>query len=160
MSLVADETTSKIAERKTDKKIKDTPKIKKNFALMLVEFNVIPYVVGFGIALAIQNFLLKFGEHIVRNFFKLKNDLLVSFLVIIMMILFCYILIYFIFYRFIYTEDISRETVIKQAITEKKKEEAKKEISEDKEIKKTIEKDIDVIPEEKLNTIIEEYKHY
>lgn len=157
--IVADETTAKIAEIKTDTK-KDTPKIKKKFALMLVEFNVIPYVVGFGIALAIQNFLLKFGEYTVIHFLKIKNQLFISFLVMLLMIVFCYILIYFIFYRYIYTEDISRETVIKQAITEKKKEEAKKEISKDKEIKKTIEKDINVVPEEKLLNIIEEYKYF
>lgn len=160
MSLsVADETTSKIADKKTYRK-KDSSRIKRNLSLMLVEFNVIPYVIGFGIALSIQNFLLKFGEYIVRRILKIKNDLLVSFMVIVMMLMFCYVLIYFIFFRYIYTEDISRETRIKKAISQHKTDEAQKEISEDKELIKTIQKDIDLISEEKIKNIVEEYKYY
>jgi hypothetical protein len=136
-TILSDERTTEIAKQKTkgtkeDKENKSS-EVKKHFAHMLIEFNVIPYIIGFAIAVVFADLTKTLGEVIVKNYFKRKKHdiLLVKFLTFLLVILFCYLFGYLIFYKFLYTPDIAKETIIKKAINEKKEEEIKREIEND-----------------------------
>lgn len=125
----------------------------KSLKTLLIDFNVIPYIIGFTIALSFQNLLNKMSSYIIQKIFKIKNPLLDAFIELILILIFVYIFVYYIYYHYLVSEDIEKEKIVKQALTEKKIDKAKKEIDEDKQTKKIIDKDIEL----KNNKIIEEY---
>lgn len=138
-----------------DKKVKKEDKnaLGKSFKSILIDFDVIPYVIGFIIALSFHNLLSKLSNTIIQKVFKIKNTLLDAVFEFILMLIFIYIFIYGIYYQYLFSEDISKENIIKKAINEAKIDKAKKEIEKDVETKKSIEKDVEL----DNNKSIEEY---
>ena len=138
-----------------DKKVKneDMNKIGKSFKSLLIDFDVIPYVIGFIIALSFHNFLRELSNTIIQKIFKIKNSLIEAIFEFILMLIFIYIFIYGIYYQYLFSEDVSKENIIKKAINEAKIDKAKKEIEKDVETKKSIEKDVEL----DNNKSIEEY---
>ena len=152
---MSDLSTSKI-NKIVDVKVKknnENNKPLKSFQKIFIDFDIIPYIVGFIIALSFHNLLKNISKFIIKDIIKINNDLVQALFEFILMLIFVYILIYFIYYKFILTEDIASEKIVKHAIKQKKVEKAKKEIDKDKETTNVIEKDIDLIN----NKSIEEY---
>lgn len=152
---MSDLSTSKI-NKIVDVKVKknnENNKPLKSFQNIFIDFDIIPYIVGFIIALSFHNLLKNISKFIIKDIIKINNDLVQALFEFILMLIFVYILIYFIYYKFILTEDIASEKIVKHAIKQKKVEKAKKEIDKDKETTNVIEKDIDLIN----NKSIEEY---
>lgn len=151
---MADLTTEKI-NLYVDKKVKknNDSDIGKSFKSLFSDFNLIPYMIGFTLALSFNKLLNNLSNIIIINIFKTKNTFLHVLIEFLLTILFVYVFIYIIYYKFLFNEDISKEKVVKKALHETRVDEAKKEIQKDKEIKKDIEKDIEL----DNNKSIEEY---
>ena len=134
---ISDEVTTKIAENKIEGTIEDkknnSSKIKKRFAQLIVDFNIIPYAIGFAIAITFAEFMQVLAKYIISIYFKkyIKNEPILKFFTFILVLLMAYIFGYYVFYKLIYTEDIAKQTIIKKAINEKKEEEIKKNIEKD-----------------------------
>lgn len=152
---LSDEKTIEIAKQKnkgTKEDIKNgSSDLKKTFAHMIIDFDIVPTAIGFSIAFTFTSLMgvvsCELTNYIFSN--KLKNKILQKLIEFIIVITISYIIGYLIFYKYINTEDINKEQVIKQAITEQKLEKVKQEISSDpgtsNEIKETtqINKNID-----------------
>ena len=93
--IYTDAQTSNIADLKLKKNKKDN-KIKKNFTNMLLDFNVLQYIVGFGIAISFREFLFHLIESIIDKF-GIKSKLMNSFLVCLSMIVILYFLVFHFF---------------------------------------------------------------
>lgn len=133
-TVISDEKTNEIAAEKTKGTKEDNSSdIKRQFAHMLIDFNIVPYVIGFAIAMSFAELMKSVSSGFVKYYFKniLENDILVKFISFCLVLSVCYVFGYLIFYKFIYTEDIAKQTIIKKAINEKKEEEIKKEIETD-----------------------------
>lgn len=145
-SILSDEKTTQIAKEKikgtTEDKENQSSEVKKHFAHMLIEFNVIPYIIGFAIAVVFADLTKSLSEALIKTYFKKhkNNILLIKVATFLLVILLCYLFGYLIFYKFLYTPDIAKETIIKKAINEKKEEEIKKEIENDPQTQYEIQK--------------------
>ena len=145
-SILSDEKTTQIAKEKTkgteEDKENRSSDVKKHFAHMLIEFNVIPYIIGFAIAVVFADLTKSLSEALIKTYFKKhkNNILLIKIATFLLVILLCYLFGYLIFYKFLYTPDIAKETIIKKAINEKKEEEIKKEIENDPQTQYEIQK--------------------
>lgn len=150
---MTDLTTEKI-NLYVDKKVKkNSYDIGKSFKSIFSDFNLIPYIIGFTLALSFNNLLNKLSNIIIIEIFNTKNTLLQALIELLLTLFLIYIFVYIIYYKFLFSEDISKEKVVKKALHESRIDEAKKEIQKDKEIKKDIEKDIEL----DNNKSIEEY---
>jgi len=157
---ISDKETIQMAEKKikkynneddeNDNKFNRPIKLIKS---VFIEFNVIPYSIGFIIALSLRNLLSELSKYILKKIFNIKNPIVNSIFELILMIVFIYVFIVFVFYEFLYSSDIAKEKIFKTAIYEKKIDEAKKEIKKDPETKNIIENSIS----EENNSKIEEY---
>ena len=141
--ILSDENTIKLAQKKvkgTDEEIESkSSTLKKNIAHLIIDFNILPYIVSFTIAIAFSDFMKKASVRIIK-YFNFKDELLMSFTALILILIFTYIFGYLFFYKFIYTKDIAKENIIKNVITEEKEKEIKKTIKKDLETKKEIKK--------------------
>lgn len=148
--VLSDEKTNEIAEDKTKGTREDrtvqSSKIKKKFAQMLVDFNIIPYIIGFAIAMSFAELMTALSQSIINKYFKELSDfhLLVKFISFLLILFISYVFGYLIFYKFVYTEDIAKQTMIKKAINEKKEEEIKKEIDKDPETRQIIQSSAEI----------------
>ena len=141
--VLSDESTIKLAQKKVEgtdeeKKSKSSA-LKKNIAHLIIDFNILPYIVSFTIAIAFSDFMKKTSGYIV-NYFHFKNEILISFITLMLILIFTYLFGYLFFYKYIYTKDIAKENIIKNVITEEKEKEIKKTIKDDLETKKEIKK--------------------
>ena len=143
-NLFPDKKALELANKKTGGK---DNVFKQNFTTVLIEFKVIQYTIGFGLAGCINNFITKLLEYIFINRLKIKFDLLISFLVLLFTCLLFYLFIFKIFFTYVYTDDKLKNQIFIQAITEKKTEEVKKKMNKDKETQNIIKKDIELNPE-------------
>ena len=122
---------------------KNNNQIKRNFTTILIEFKVIQYTIGFGMAVCINNFITKSLEYIITIRLNIKSDLLISFLVLLFTCIIFYFFIFKIFFKYIYTDDKLKNQIFIQAITEKKKEQVRDNLNKDKETKTIIDKDVE-----------------
>lgn len=143
-TIISDEKTKQIAEQKTEGTKEDvennSSEMKKELATMIIDFNIVPTIIGFAIAVSFSEFMKSLSHFIINMYFKtfMTNEVMTNVLSFFLVVLFCYIFGYVIFYKLIYTEDIAKQTIIKKAINEKKEEEVKKEIEQDFETSKVI----------------------
>jgi hypothetical protein len=140
---ISDEETIKLAQKKvkgTDEEIESkSSKFKKSIAHLIIDFNILPYIVSFTIAIAFSDFMKSISNLIIK-YFNLNNEIFVDFLTLLLILFFTYIFGYLFFYKYIYTKDIAKENIIKNAITEEKEKEIKKTIKKDLETKQEIKK--------------------
>jgi hypothetical protein len=129
---------------KTDSDKTEGEKIGKSFKSILADFDVMPYLIGFVIALSFNKLVTALVKFVSSNFFKAQNDLAEAAIEFIMTIGLLHLFIYQIYYKYLVDDDISKEKIVKTAINEAKVEEAKKEIKDDPEMKKNIEEDIEL----------------
>jgi hypothetical protein len=148
--IYTDSKTSNIANTKLKKNDRGN-EIKRNFTNLVIDFNVLQYIVGFGIAISFREFLTKLIESVIIRF-GIESELLISFLVLMSMIILLYFLVFNVFYKYIYKQDNLHEKTFELAISELRKEEAKKEIMKDKETKKHIEKNIEIDKKKKIES--------
>jgi uncharacterized protein YacL len=148
MSGLTTEKTNDLVDKKVKKKYDN---VGKSFKSILSDFNVMPYLIGFVIALSFNKFLNEIVKIISEKIFNIKNPLFEAFIELILVILLIYLFIYEFYYKYLFDEDISKERIVKTAINQAKVEEAKKEIKKDPQTQKEIEKTIE------LNKNIEEY---
>ena len=151
MSDLTTQKTNLLVDKKVTKEDKNT--IGKSFKSILIDFDVIPYVIGFIIALSFHNLLSKLSNTIIQKIFNIENTLLDAVFEFILMLIFIYTFIYGIYYQYLFSEDVSKENIIKKAINEAKIDKAKIEIEKDIETKTNIEKDVEL----DNNKSIEEY---
>jgi hypothetical protein len=140
-TIITDEETKKLAEEKAEGTVKDnSSEIKREFAHMLVDLNVVPTVIGFAIAVSFAELMKAMSLSILDKYFRtyIQNDLAIRFVTFILVLILCYVFGYLIFYKLIYTEDIAKQTIIRKAIVEKKEEEIKREIDNDPEASHSI----------------------
>ena len=140
-----------------DKKVNENNNIVKPFKSILSDFEVMPYLIGFVIALSFYKLLNEIVKIISVKLFNIKNPLFEAFIEFILVLFLIYIFIYEFYYKYLFDEDISKEKIVKTAINEAKVEEAKKVIKKDPETKKEIEKNIELNKNKNKNKSIEEY---
>jgi hypothetical protein len=129
---------------KTDGDKTEGEKIGKSLKSILADFDVMPYLIGFVIALSFNKLVTALVKYVSSKFFKAQNDLVEASIEFIMTIALLHLFIYQIYYKYLVDDDISKEKIVKTAINEAKVEEAKKEINDDPDIKKKIEDDIEL----------------
>jgi len=134
-----------------DKKVKKNGNnIGKSFKSILSDFNVMPYLIGFVIALSFNKLLNRIVQFMSRKLLKTQNELLEAVVEFVIAIAFVYVFIYEFYYKYLVDEDISKEKIVKTAINEVRIEEAKKDINDDPETKQNIENDIELETFDKL----------
>jgi len=148
MSSITTQKTNELVDKKVKKKYDN---VGKSFKSILSDFDVMPYLIGFVIALSFNKLIDEIVKIISEKIFKIKNPLFEAFIGLILVMLLIYLFIYEFYYKYLFDEDISKEKIVKTAINEAKVEEAKKEIKKDPQTQKEIEKNIE------LNKNIEEY---
>lgn len=126
-------------------------KLERDFVNMVIDFNVIQYIVGFGIAISFRKFLTNLIENIIYHF-GIRSELLISFLVFLFMCIILYFLVFNVFFKYFYRENNLSEKTFEAAISDLRKEQAKKEILSDKDTKKHIEKDIKIDKKKKIES--------
>jgi len=148
MSSLTTQKTTDFIDKKVKKK---TDNVGKSFKSILSDFDVMPYLISFVLALSFSNLLNEIVKNISEKIFKIKNPLFEAFIELILVIGIIYLFIYEFYYKYLFDEDTSKEKIVKTAINQAKIEEAKKEIKKDPQAQKEIEKNIE------LNKNIEEY---
>ena len=121
--ILSDEKTIQLAQKKVkgtnEEKQNKSGNIKKNIAHMIIDFNILPYVVSFTIAIAFSDLIKNISIHIIEFFnFKVGNTIISSFLSFILILVITYVFSYLFFYKYIYTEDIAKENIVKNVINE------------------------------------------
>jgi hypothetical protein len=164
-TLISDESTNKIAEQKTEGTKEDvennSSEMKKELATMIIDFNIVPTIIGFAIAVSFSDLMKTLSHFIIKLYFKafMTNEVMTNTLSFLLVVLFCYVFGYVIFYKLIYTEDIAKQTIIKKAINEKKEEEIKKEIEQDVETSKVIQETAK-INRQPVKNVVESFSWY
>jgi hypothetical protein len=141
MSDLATEQSNDLVDKKLDT---DSDEIGKSLKSILSDFEVMPYLIGFVIALSFNKLVNQIVLSISSKLFKTQNNLTEATIEFIFTIVIIYFFIYEIYYKYLVDDDISKEKIVKTAINEAKLAEAKKEINEDPEIKQHIEDDIEL----------------
>lgn len=141
--------TNELIEKKIKKKNEPTSKtestaIAKSFKSIISDFNVMPYLISFVIALSFNNLLEKL-VHVFATKINLTNPLINAIIEFLLVLIIVYLFIYEIFYKYLHDETISNEKIVKTALTEAKIDEAKKNLEEDEETKEIIEKDTNIV---------------
>jgi large-conductance mechanosensitive channel len=155
MSDIATSNTNELVEKKIKKDNNEPIIIAKSFKSILSDFNVMPYLISFIIALSFNNLLEKIVQVIAMKM-NIRNPLINAFIEFILVLVLIYLFIYEIFYKYLYDETISKEKIMKKALSETKVDEIKKNLKEDVEINENIKKDVQFNHEEPFQS----YKYY
>lgn len=135
---------NELVEKKVKKNQEESTVIAKSFKSIISDFNVMPYLISFVIALSFNNLLDKF-IHVIAIKLNITNPLINALIEFILVLVLVYLFIYEIFYKYLHDETISNEKIVKTALTEAKIDEAKKNLEEDVETKEIIKKDTDIV---------------
>lgn len=135
---------NELVEKKVKKNQEESTVIAKSFKSIISDFNVMPYLISFVIALSFNNLLDKF-IHVIAIKLNITNPLINALIEFILVLVLVYIFIYEIFYKYLHDETISNEKIVKTALTEAKIDEAKKNLEEDVETKEIIKKNTDIV---------------
>ena len=135
---ISDEKTIKLAQEKTEGRAKG---IDKTFKHMMIDFNIIPYVVAFAIAMSFSNMMMNMSSSLLEVTGIKKHGLMLSsVLSFILTLVSSYVLGYLIFYKVIYTEDVAQENIVKKVINKEKEKEVEKKIKRDEDTKRDVKK--------------------
>lgn len=139
--VTTDEKTQKLIENTTkDGKEKTTPKITRQIAHFLIDFQVVTTSISFIIALQFKSFMEEVVFFILLRFFKIKkHGIFSSFITFMLTLILAFLFVRYIFYKFIYTEEVDKETILKKAIHEKRTEAVKEKVKQQPDMKKKIE---------------------
>jgi len=139
--VTTDEKTQKLIENTTKNgKEKTTPKITRQFAHFLIDFQVITTSISFIIALQFKSFMEEVVFFILLRFFKIKkHGIFSSFITFMITLILAFLFVRYVFYKFIYTEDVDKETILKKVIQEKRTEAVKEKVKQQPYMKKKIE---------------------
>lgn len=151
--VTTDEKMQKVIENTTkDGKEKTTPRITRQIAHFLIDFQVITTSISFIVALQFKSFMEEVTFFILLRFFKIKkHGILSSFITFVITLILAFLFVRYIFYKFIYTEDVDKETILKKAIQEKRTEAVKEKVKQQPDMKKKIEDTTNLITKKDKN---------
>ena len=141
MSLMAaDPDAYKVMKKTTDTEKSAVKEVQHSIAHFLIDFEVVPYSVGFLIAFTFKDFMQALSARIMRYLAPLwkDNELSSTFLTLIVTFILCMLFVKYIFYSMFQNEDIKTETAVKDAVMETKKEIIKNKIANSQDKKQII----------------------